>query len=104
MCSIATRGSANRLETAIHDVCVDVAFGWMKGSVRKAANGLKPEALPQPDGVFVGTDHEIVLHRAKSALARMVKRMRAHGTAHAAAGCFDGGHIAAICDVRAATL
>jgi len=30
--------------------------------------------------------------------------MLAHCTSHAAAGCFDGGHIAAICDVRAATL
>src|SRR5438477_9838691 len=81
MCSIAARSSANSLETAIHDVGVDVAFGWMKESVRKAADGPKPEALPQTDGTFVGTDDEIVLHRAKSALARMVQRMRAHGTA-----------------------
>src|ERR1700694_2820429 len=73
------------LEIAIHDVGVDVAPRRMLEGSGEAPNNRKAEALPQPYGTLVGADHEIVLHRAKSALARSVQRMRAHRSRHAAA-------------------
>src|SRR5260370_39395910 len=104
MCSIATHISANALEFAIHDVCVDVAQRRMQEGSGEAADNLKAKTLPQPDRALIGTDHEVELHRAKSALPRSVQRMRAHCSGHAAARRCNGCHVAAVGNVPAATL
>src|SRR5260370_18514514 len=104
MCSIAARSSANGLENAIHDVGVDVTARRMLKGVGKAADDLKAKALPKADGAPVGADHEIVLHRSKSAFACAVERMRAHRSARSAARCGNGCHVAAIGDVCSAAL
>src|SRR6267142_62043 len=81
----AARSRENALEIAIHDVGVDVALRRMLEGSGEAADNFKAKTLPQPYGTLVGADHEVVLHRAESALPRSVQRMRAHRPGHATA-------------------
>src|SRR6266850_4846255 len=92
------------LEIAIHDVGVDVSLHGMLECSGKASDNFKSEGLPQTHGALVGADDEIELHRAKSALSRSAQRMRAHRAGHAAARRRHGCHVAAVGDVRSATL
>src|SRR5258708_33066955 len=88
----------------IHHECIDVAQRWVEERLRKCADNLKFKTLPQPYGAGIGADHEIELHRAKSATAGAAQRMLTHRACHAAAGCGEACHVAAICNMPTATL
>ena len=75
-------------KSAVHHVSIYEAAMRMFECLGQPSYNLKPKVLPQLHRPFVGTDHEVELHRLESALTCMLKRMRAHRTRHAAPrGC-----------------
>src|SRR5215207_3661533 len=72
-------------------------------SLRDGGENPEAERLPQADGVLVGLDNSVELHRRVSILSRDFEDALGQGTSDTSAGCCRRHHEACISDMTASS-